>query len=285
MLITKLHISNDKRPGTKLVPSSITIHSTGNPKSTAQNERAWLLNKDNTRDASFHYVVDDKEIIEVIPPNEIAWHSGSSSGNKTSLSVEICESGDREKTLQNAMELVVYLMNTHNITKVVRHFDWSKKVCPKILSADNWKQWNEFHDSIMEEYARQNEKVDPPQQQFGIVHANVLNVRNKANTVSQVIGQLKRYDKVRIGGKVANFYSIYYGDHGGFVHQDYITADGKIGIVNASILNIRSEPNTSSKIVDKMLRGQKVIVVVENNSFYHIPTIGYVHKNYIKLED
>ena len=30
----------NRRPGTKLEPTSITIHSTGNPSSTAKNERA-----------------------------------------------------------------------------------------------------------------------------------------------------------------------------------------------------------------------------------------------------
>lgn len=52
----------------------ITIHSTGNPCSTAQGVRNWLDNTNNTRAASRHYVVDDKEVIQAILDEEDAWY-------------------------------------------------------------------------------------------------------------------------------------------------------------------------------------------------------------------
>src|SRR5690606_171713 len=102
----------NRRPGTRMEASTITIHNTGNPDSTAANERGWLTNPDNTRTASFHIVVDSKEAIEVVPLNEAAWHagdgSGSNSGNRTSIGIEICERdktlGDYAQALSNAID-------------------------------------------------------------------------------------------------------------------------------------------------------------------------------------
>lgn len=134
-----------------MVPTSITIHSTGNPLSTARNERDNLARVDNTRHASFHLVVDDKEAIECIPLDEAAWHAGDGyygEGNRTSISIEICESGDRAKTLDNAARVVAKIMAEQNITKMVRHFDWTGKICPRIMSTNNWELWNKFKNLV-----------------------------------------------------------------------------------------------------------------------------------------
>lgn len=134
-----------------MVPTSITIHSTGNPLSTARNERDNLGRVDNTRHASFHIVVDDKEAIECIPLDEVAWHAGDGyygEGNRTSISIEICESGDRAKTLDNAAKVAAKIMLEKNITKMVRHFDWTGKICPRILSAEGWLGWYVFKKKV-----------------------------------------------------------------------------------------------------------------------------------------
>ena len=84
--------------GTAMTPQFITIHSTGNPASTAQNEADYVC-YNSTRQASFHYVCDEKQIVQVLPTNEIAWHAGdggSGNGNRKSVAIEICESGNRK---------------------------------------------------------------------------------------------------------------------------------------------------------------------------------------------
>ena len=131
-LLTKSHRC---RPGGDWRKSLITIHSTGNPYSTAQGERNWLDNPTNTREASWHYVVDDKEIIQAIPDSEEAWHCGNKDGNRFSIGIEICESGDREKTLRNAAVLVAGKLKELKLSvdDMVRHYDWTKKDCPRIL--------------------------------------------------------------------------------------------------------------------------------------------------------
>lgn len=127
--------SLDRRPGTSLVTEYVTIHGTGNPTSTASGERGWLTNPSNTRSASFHIVVDEKEAIECIPLNERAWHAGNGEGNKKSIGIEICESGDRTITFQNAAALAAKILREKGlgIGKLRTHNDWSGKNCPRIL--------------------------------------------------------------------------------------------------------------------------------------------------------
>jgi N-acetyl-anhydromuramyl-L-alanine amidase AmpD len=131
------HIPKSKyhRSGRKMTPTTLTIHSTANPNSTAKNERAWLGNPSNKRYASHHLVVDQNNAIECIPLHEVAWHTGTRSGNKTSIGLEICESGNREATLKNAAQLAAKVLHSKGwgINSLKMHYDWSEKNCPRIL--------------------------------------------------------------------------------------------------------------------------------------------------------
>lgn len=59
--------------------------------------------------------------------------------------------------------------------------------------------------------------------QYAIVNADVLNVRSGCSTSYSVIGQLTRGERVKLDSKSGDWWSIYFGDHGGFIHGDYIT--------------------------------------------------------------
>jgi len=147
----------NRRPGLAMVPQYITIHSTGNPKSTARNERAWLTNPANKVTASWHICVDEKEAVEAIPLNEVAWHAGdggSGTGNRKSIGIEICESGDRQRTLQNAVKLVTKLLKERGwgVDKLRRHYDWNKKICPRIFyDSGKWTAWEQFKQAVQKE--------------------------------------------------------------------------------------------------------------------------------------
>ena len=137
-------------------PQSLTIHSTGNLKSTAQNERDNLNRPDNTSTTGFHIVVDDKEAIECIPLDKVAYHAGDGAygpGNSTSIAMEICESGDRRRTLANAAKIAAKVLHERGwgVDKMYRHYDWSRKICPKILSDNNWEGWNKFKMEVQKE--------------------------------------------------------------------------------------------------------------------------------------
>lgn len=151
-------------------PEYITIHSTGNPDSTAQNEADYVC-YNSDRQASFHYVCDDKQIICVLPPDEVAWHAGdgrNGTGNTKSIAIEICESGDRKKAVMNTVKLTKFLMDEHNIPidHVVQHNKWSGKNCPRILRDNmyikdgiNWV-WFVRQLMNMEEDEKEGEEVE-----------------------------------------------------------------------------------------------------------------------------
>jgi len=146
----------NRRPGLAMVPQYITIHSTGNPDSIAQDERGWLINPKNDRTASWHICVDEKEAVEAIPLNEVAWHAGDGvkgTGNRASIAIEICESGNRQKTLENTIQLVAKILKERgwNTNKLRRHYDWSGKSCPRILMANNWAGWEQFKRNVQKE--------------------------------------------------------------------------------------------------------------------------------------
>ncbi|MFX3631837.1 MAG: N-acetylmuramoyl-L-alanine amidase [Candidatus Pristimantibacillus sp.] len=142
---------SNRRPALPMTATTITIHNTGNPSSTAKNERSWLTNPTNTRQASYHIVVDEYEAIECLPLKENAWHSGdgsgAKSGNRTSVGIEICESGDYARTIDNAAELVagMLLARGWGVDRLRRHWDWSRKICPRLMYDDGkWTGWEAF---------------------------------------------------------------------------------------------------------------------------------------------
>lgn len=145
----------NKRPGIPMTPEYITIHSTANPTSTAQNERGWLTNPSNKATTSWHIAIDENEAVEAIPLTETAWHAGDGRGpgNMKSIGIEICESGNRAKTVENAVKLVANLLKERGwgVDRLRRHYDWSKKNCPRILSADNWAGWTKFKNDVEKE--------------------------------------------------------------------------------------------------------------------------------------
>lgn len=56
-----------------MTPLYITVHNTANDASAA-NEISYM--KSNNNQVSFHYAVDDKEIVQGIQENRNAWHAG-----------------------------------------------------------------------------------------------------------------------------------------------------------------------------------------------------------------
>lgn len=132
----------------------IVVHYTGNPGSTAINNRDYFekLKTTKTTKASSHFVVGLKgEVIQCIPLNEISY--ASNNRNKDTISIETCHPDNsgkfNETTYQSLQTLVQALMKTYNLDKsdVIRHYDVTGKQCPKYF-VDNPKEWNKFLDSL-----------------------------------------------------------------------------------------------------------------------------------------
>lgn len=83
-----------------------------------------------------------------------ALHAGTKAGNNSSIGIEICESGDRQKTLQNAAQLVAKLLKERGwgVDKLRRHYDWSGKICPRIFYDNGkWTGWEQFKEAVQKE--------------------------------------------------------------------------------------------------------------------------------------
>ena len=115
--------NDDIRPGYPMVPKYITIHETANTAkgANALNHAKFLDNQARgtaDRAASWHFTVDDKEIYQHLPVNEVGWHAGNKTGNYESIGIEIAvnQDGNYEKAVENARKLATYLMNDLNIS-------------------------------------------------------------------------------------------------------------------------------------------------------------------------
>lgn len=143
-------------PNTKITPTSITIHMTGNVGASAKNNHNYMknINKSGARIASWHFTVDDKEIYQAQSTNYKCYHAGCTSGNNTSIGIEIAMFNDKARQLQaykNAIELVKILMAYHKFdtSKVKRHYDWTKKNCPIWLISGKWGYtWSWFKSQL-----------------------------------------------------------------------------------------------------------------------------------------
>lgn len=141
----------------EVYPKYIVIHDTGNTSVAANAQAHYKYFNGAKRNASAHFFVDDKEIIETVEINLSAWHCGDGRGkygitNRNSIGIEMCVNPDSDfnKTMENTIKLIRFLMKTYNIPKenVARHYDASRKICPRSLSQNNWESWWIFKEMI-----------------------------------------------------------------------------------------------------------------------------------------
>lgn len=152
----------------------IVVHYTGNNGDTAYGNTKYSK---EYRGASAHYFVDENSIYQSIEDKNVAWHCGANSykhpycRNSNSLGVELCSRKDskgnyyfKDKTVDNAVELVKMLMAKYNvpITNVIRHYDVTGKNCPEPFVRNN-KAWLDFKNRLVakgEQIMKQNVKIN-----------------------------------------------------------------------------------------------------------------------------
>lgn len=125
----------------------IIVHNTANDASAA-NEIAYMISNNNQ--VSFHYAIDDKQIIQGIPENRNTWNAGdggSGKGNRYGLSIEICYSlsgGSRFIEAEKlAAKFIAFKLKEKGwgINKVTKHQDYSGKYCPHRTLDMGWQRF------------------------------------------------------------------------------------------------------------------------------------------------
>ncbi|MFJ8099424.1 N-acetylmuramoyl-L-alanine amidase [Lysinibacillus sp. NPDC096212] len=126
----------------------VVVHETDNERSGADADaHARLQMNGNSRQASWHWQVDDKEAVQSFEHNWACWAAGSDKGNKEGIQVETCVNNDGNylKAVQNTAELVAKIMKDEGIpiSNVVQHNHFSAKNCPSKMRAGK-VSWSQF---------------------------------------------------------------------------------------------------------------------------------------------
>lgn len=147
----------------EMTPTRIVVHNTANDAS-ARNEIAYMTNNDY--ETSFHYAVDDKEIVQGIEENRNGWHAsdGNGKGNREGIAIEICYSksgGERFiKAEQNAVDLIVDILKRYGwgIDRVTKHQDYGNhKYCPHRTLDMGWDRFLNMIKAKLEDNPASNE--------------------------------------------------------------------------------------------------------------------------------
>ena len=184
-------------PNTKITPTSITIHNTGNIGASAKNNHNYQknCNKSGERIASWHFTCGWDEIYQAQSTNYKCYHAGCSTGNATSIGIEICMYNDKEKQRQaylNAIELVKILMDYHgfSINQVKQHYNWTKKNCPEWLRSGHFGfTWNWFIEQCK---GKVTEKPNEFKPYLARCTTNELNCRKGAGVNYEVERQIDK---------------------------------------------------------------------------------------------
>ena len=130
----------------------VTIHNTWNF-GPAANERDYLNKRRDNTYISFHFAVDEKEAVRILPLDVCGWHAGDGSGkgNRASIGIEICRSrctGADEPLYrgaeENGVKLAAWLLDKYHLpfSALRKHQDWSGKYCPhRILDEQRWESF------------------------------------------------------------------------------------------------------------------------------------------------
>lgn len=115
----------------------IVIHNTNNQLWSAERLEKWL-EEENKTSASCHFLVDHKEIRQVMPLDWSVWNTGMGMdfGNLHCIAIEICSNPNGnlyESAESKAIDLIKELMDKFNLTKndIYFHRDFNNAInCP-----------------------------------------------------------------------------------------------------------------------------------------------------------
>ena len=124
----------------------IVVHNTGNTASASQ-EASYAHN--DQHNSSYHYVLDDDEIWQIVHEYDTAWSVGAWPGctqyirNNQTINIEVCSNGDpfTDAEVSNLAWLIADIRSRHDIDDdhIVRHFDCHSghKDCPAAYVDDD----------------------------------------------------------------------------------------------------------------------------------------------------
>ncbi|TWN12719.1 N-acetylmuramoyl-L-alanine amidase [Bacillus licheniformis] len=182
----------------------ITFHNTANDASAA-NEIAYMIRNNNQ--VSYHFAVDDKEVVQGLPTNRNAWHCGDGNGpgNRSSIGVEVCYSksgGAKYKAAEKlAIKFIAQLLKERGwgVDRVKKHQDWSGKYCPHRVLDEG--RWDAVKAAIAAELkALGGQAAKPSGTTYTVKKGDTLSAIAKANGVS--VANLQSWNNIKDPNKI-----------------------------------------------------------------------------------
>lgn len=280
-----------------MTPEFVVVHNTAND-ATAQNEIKYMISNDNQ--VSFHFAVDDKEVVQGLPTDRNAWHAGdgaSGRGNRYGIAVEICYSksgGVRfENAEKNAAKFIAQLLKERGwgIDKVKKHQDFSNKYCPHRTLDKGWASFV----NMIKDYLNELNKPVQSTQSSSISVGDKVKVKTTAThyATGQSMASFVKgstYEVTRIDGNklllsdIVSWVWDYDVDKVGSTTQSNSDNSVLVEIV-CDELNIRQQADFNSKVVGTVKRGEVFTIVEEKNGLGKLKSgVGYISMNakYVK---
>lgn len=274
-------------PNASITVKSVTAHNTGNWDVPANNYYRSLKRQNDTKPdnavSSYHFVVDDKEIYQIVDTNRKTYHAGSKA-NASSIGVEICMFKDKarhERAKKNAQLLIVTLLKGHNLSSssVYSHNYWTGKNCPETILPT----WGTFTREIKDLYSGGSTSTPstPSSNGFNVgdkvkVSTNATKyytgqtipsfVKGSTYTVTEV-----KSDKVLLSDVNSWFYP-----------KDLIKVETSFKVkITADVLNVRSGAGTNYKVTTQVKKGDVYTIVETLNGWGKLKSgAGWISLDY-----
>ena len=280
-----------------MTPEFVVVHNTAND-ATAQNEIKYMISNDNQ--VSFHFAVDDKEVVQGLPTDRNAWHAGdggSGRGNRYGIAVEICYSksgGVRfENAEKNAAKFIAQLLKERGwgIDKVKKHQDFSNKYCPHRTLDKGWASFV----NMIKDYLNELNKPVQSTQSSSISVGDKVKVKTTAThyATGQSMASFVKgstYEVTKVDGNklllsdIVSWVWDYDVDKVGSTTKSNSDNSVLVEIV-CDELNIRQQADFNSKVVGTVKRGEVFTIVEEKNGLGKLKSgVGYISMNtkYVK---
>ena len=280
-----------------MTPEFIVVHNTAND-ATAQNEIKYMISNDNQ--VSFHFAVDDKEIVQGLPLDRNARACGDGAngkGNRKGIQIEICYSksgGARfENAEKNAAKFIAQLLKERGwgVDKVKKHQDFSNKYCPHRTLDKGWASFV----NMIKDYLNELNKPVQSTQTSNISVGDKVKV--KATATHYATGQSmasfvkgSAYEVTKVDGNklllsdIVSWVWDYDVDKVESTTQSSSDNSFLVEII-CDELNIRQQADFNSKVVGTVKRGEVFTIVEEKNGLGKLKSgVGYISMNtkYVK---
>ncbi|MGE7092592.1 N-acetylmuramoyl-L-alanine amidase [Lysinibacillus sp. NPDC048646] len=168
----------------------IVVHETDNTSVGADADaHARLQVNGNSRDASWHWQVDDKEAVQSFAHHWECWGAGNYIGNNQGIQIEICVNSDGNyvNSVENAAILIAKIMKDEHISiqNVVQHNYFSGKNCPRNIRAGKIS-WSNFLKMITNAGTQQPENPSVEALKYRIL-TGTYSTRKAAESVLDVM--------------------------------------------------------------------------------------------------